>query len=493
MAAGVAISRITGLLREQTFAYLFGASASTEAFVAAFRIPNFFRDLLAENVASAAVVPSYVALREKEGRAAAGRFAAAALSLVIAVSLVIVSVGILAAVPLCSLIAPGFVEDPVRFGLMVTLTRWLFPFLTLIGVAALFQAVQNAEGKFFLPAISTAGLNIALIIGGWLFTYVANPPIVGMAWGVLLGGLTAVFMLIPGYRRAAGGLRLGDFRREPQIRTMLALAAPVVVGVAATNINVLVNTLIATMTGEPGALAWLNYGYRVMHLPLGLIAVSLGTAALPMLARAHQAGDASHYRTTLGKALGYALLLSSPVALGCVILRYDIITVLFHYGRFTANDVHHTGLALAAYAVGIPAFAWNRILAPAFYARHESRIPVQVGILSVVINIVLNIAALMSGLGYLGISLSASVAGYVQTAVLLLVLRRRLGGIGGRRLVVAAGQTAISMVGMTLVIGACSFLPPMLAIARVSIEIVAAGGVYLVAIWILRGRHLRMD
>ncbi len=489
MGAGVALSRITGLLREQTFAVLFGAGPATEAFVAAFRIPNFFRDLLAENIASAAVVPSYIGLREKVGRAAASRFAASALALVLAGSLTVVALGILLAEPLCAAIAPGFVGDPLRFDLMVTLTRWLFPFLMLIAVAAFFQAIQNSEGKFFFPALSTAGLNVAFILAGWGLTYIAEPPIVGMAWGALLGGLTAILMLLPGYRSAVGAVRLGPFLRDPEIHKMLRLAAPVVVGVAATNINVLVNTFVATLTGQEGALAFLNFGYRVMHLPLGLVAVSLGTAALPSLARSFESQDRDRYRHTLGEALGYALQLAVPAAIGCIVLRFDIISALFHYGRFTLSDVHHTGLALAAYAIGVPAFAWNRILSPAFYARKESRVAVQVGLLSVVINIVLNFAALFAGFGYLGIALSASIAGYVQSTVLLFVLRGRIGGIGGRALLAGAARTIVSLGAMLGALGLCSFLPVVTSlpvIARLAVEITVGGGAYLAVLWMLR-------
>lgn len=488
MGIGVACSRVTGLLREQSFAFLFGAGPATEAFVAAFRIPNFFRDLLAENIASAAVVPSYIGVKAKEGAEAASRFAASALALILSGALVIVALGILLAEPICAMVAPGFVGDPERFGLMVTLTRWLFPFLGLIAAAAFFQAIQNAEGRFFLPAFSTAGLNVAFIAAGWAFTFWADPPIVGMAWGALVGGLTALALLLPGYRAAVGNIRLGTLA-HPELRKMLFLAAPVVVGVAATNVNVLVNTLLATLTGQPGALAWLNFGYRVMHLPLGLVAVSLGTAALPALARAFEAKDPDRYRDTLGQALGYALELAVPAAVGCVLLRDPIIAALFEYGRFTSADVTATGLALAAYAVGIPAFSWNRILAPAFYARKESRIPVQVGLFSVAANITLNLAALAFGYGFLGIALSASLAGYLQSASLLVLLRGRIGGLGRKRLLAGAGRTLVALSAMIGVLAALARLPalsslPVLIEAVVSVS--AGGGVYLLVLWALK-------
>jgi putative peptidoglycan lipid II flippase len=478
MGTGVGLSRITGLLREQTFAYLFGASAATDAFVAAFRIPNFFRDLLAENISSAAVLPTYVGIREKEGRAASGRFARAALGLALVVSTVIAVAGILGAEPLCRLIAPGYVNDPERFGLTVTLTRWLFPFLTLISVAAFFQAVQNAEGKFFLPAISTAGLNLGFIVAGWTLSRFADPPILGMAWGALIGGGVAVIMLAPGFRAAAGGLIPRGFAREPGVRETLRLAAPLVVGVAATNVNVLVNTIIATFAGA-GALAYLNYSYRLMHLPLGLVAVSLGTAVLPSLTRSFANDDADRYRVALGDALAHGLRWSLPAMAGLIVLREDVIAAVYGYGRFSADDVRHTAAALLAYSAGIPAFTLNRILSPAFYARKESNIPVRMGLVSVGTNIVLNIAAVGAGWGYVGIAAAASVAGYVQCVGLALLLNRRSQGIPFARIGRALGRSILALLAMGAGISGVSALAIPWTLVRLSAEVAVGGGLYM--------------
>ena len=249
-------------------------------------------------------------------------------------------------------------------------------------------------------------------------------------------------MLVPGYRRATGALRLENFMGRKDILSMLLLAAPVVLGVAATNINVLVNTFAASYA-EDGAIAWLNYGYRIMHLPLGLIAVSLGSAALPALSRAFASGDKEQFRVTIGEALSHSIRLSIPATLGLVLLRDDIVDVLYGYGRFTADDVRHTGLALAAYCVGIPAFSFNRILAPAFYARKDTRTPVRIGMVSVLTNMAGNAAALYLGYGYLGIALAASVAGCVQMSLLLVTLRRKAGRIGGRIMARALAWTVL--------------------------------------------------
>lgn len=480
-AVGVAFSRLTGLLREQTFAYLFGASDAVQAFVAAFRIPNFLRDLLAENVANTAIVPVYAGLKERQGREAAARFVAAALGLVLFAATILVLLGILLAPQLCALVAAGFGPGTAKFLLTVQLTRWLFPFLLLIAIAAFLQAVQNAEGRFFVPAVATAGLNIGLIVFGWLFSRMADPAILGMAWGVLAGGVIAVLMLLPGYARSLSWVGIRDFRGMPEVREVLRLAGPVVLGVAATNVNVLINTLIASFA-EPGALAFLNYSYRVMHLPLGLIAVSLATAALPALARAHHRDDLEHYRRTLGQALGDAITLALPAAAGLVLLDRDIIGALYNYGRFSETDTANTALALAAYACGIPAYSCNRVLATAFYARKDSKTPLKTGLAGIGVNIACNLAALWSGMGFRGIAAATAVAGYTQTLLYLLVLWRRDRGFPVRFLGLKAGLAVLATAAMMAALFGVGLLAIDARLPRLVLELVAGIGVYA-AIW----------
>lgn len=420
MSAGVALSRVTGLLREQSFAYLFGAGAATDAFVAAFRIPNFFRDLLAENVASAAIVPSYVGARERDP-AAAKLFLRRVLALILIVASTITLAGIAFAGWIVPAIAGGF--DAERTNLTVLLSRWLMPFLILISIAAYFQAVANAEGKYFLPAFSTALLNIVFIGTGWFLVTRVSPPILGMAIGALLGAGAAIVLLVPIFRGAAGTILPARPLFDGDMRSMLKLAVPVVLGVAATDVNVLVNTLAASYA-EEGSIAYLNFAYRIMHLPLGLISVSLGAAALPLLSSAFARGDVREYRAMLLQALRYSARLTVPATVGLILLARPIIDLLYGYGAFTASDVRQTSFALIAYAIGIPAFSFNRILAPAFYARKEPGVAVRIGVVSVGMNILFNFAALLTGAGFIGIALSASAAGYIQSALLFVRIRK---------------------------------------------------------------------
>lgn len=455
MAAGVALSRLTGLFREQAFAFLFGASAAVEAFVAALRIPNFFRDLLAENVAAAAILPTYVRTREKQGREAAARFAGEALGLVLALSTAIVLLGILFAAPFCRVVTPGFFGDPIRFPLVVDLTRLLFPFLILVSVAALLQSLQNAEGRFFVPAASTAVLNLVFILVGAGLGRVVEPGIAGMALGALAGGGATILVLLPGAVAGVGRFRPRWAPRSPEIRATLRLALPVVVGVAVTDVNVLVNTLMASFA-EPGAIAYLNYGYRLMHLPLGLVAVSLGTASLAALAGFFSRDDADGFRKTLTHALALAAHLAIPAAVGLYLLRAEIVAAVYQYGRFSAFDARQTALALGAYAIGVPAFSANRILAPAFYARRRPGVPVRAGLVAVAANIVLNLLALAGGSGFFGIALAASISGYLQTAILGFLLIVREKAIAAKTLFKELG---LALLGALLMAGALAAMP----------------------------------
>ncbi|RMH58889.1 MAG: murein biosynthesis integral membrane protein MurJ [Candidatus Hydrogenedentota bacterium] len=423
MALGVGLSRVTGLVREQAFAILFGASPAMDAFVAAFRVPNLFRDLLAENISSNCVLPVYTQEQKKSADAAA-IFAGGTLVLLVTVSLAIVLAGIVAAPELCRILVSGYVGDPVRFPLTVLLTRWLLPFLALISLTAFFQSLLNAHGRFFGPAASAAVLNILFVLLGWGFSRCVTPAVLGMAWGALLGAAGALGFLLLLARPAGIRLRLAPFWKVRSVGTMLLLAGPVVLGVAATNINLFVNTIVATYAGG-GALAYLNYSYRLMHLPLGLIGVSLGTAVLPALSRAAAHGQNEEFSGLLRRAVTYALLLAVPAALGMILLRQDIVSVLYEHGRFSHKDTIAASLALFGYASGIPAFALNRVLAPAFYSRLDSKTPVLCGAVAVACNILLSVGAVWFGYGFVGIAAAASAAGFLQTLLLTFFLHRR--------------------------------------------------------------------
>lgn len=481
MASGVGVSRLTGLLREQVFAWLFGAGVSAEAFVAAMRIPNFFRDLLAENISTSAVVPVYSSIREKDGREEATRFANGSLTMFFVLSSLIAAVGIILAPLLVSLFTPGFSADPERSLLTIRLTRTLFPFLVLVSIAALFQAIQNAENRFFVPAVSSGVLNIVFIAAGWWFSTVYDPPIIGMALGMLAGGLATVVFLAPGYLRAIGGrAQLQAFWAMDSIHSLAFMVGPLVLGVAAVQINMLVNTIVASFA-EPGAIPYLNYAYRVMHLPLGLIAVTLSTAALPALARSFHADNMAEFTDTLNSAMSYALVLSIPAATGLIILRTDVIGVLYQYGRFTLSDLENTAGALAAYAIGIPAFSMNRVFSAGYYARKDSRTPVKIGAVGVLANILLNILALLAGAGFVGIAAAASAAGWVQTLLYLARSNRENATRPFASFGASAAGVALGVCLMIAGIYAVRALGVQHRILRTALEIAVGGGLYSAA------------
>ncbi|MBL4890028.1 MAG: murein biosynthesis integral membrane protein MurJ [Candidatus Lindowbacteria bacterium] len=483
MGVGVGLSRITGLLRVQMFAFLFGSSFAMDAFVVAFRIPNFLRDLLAENVTSSALVPVYTSVREKEGKEEAANFAGAALALFITIGSLMCVLGILFAPQIIKMVAPGFPSNTELFSLTVTLTRILFPFIVLISIAAFFQSIQNAEGRFFVPAVSSAVLNLVFMGTGWFLSKNLETPIIGMAIGALLGGVASILVLFPGYYRSLSG-KVGVFAfwKFRQIKELLFMLGPLVIGVAAVNINLLVNTIAASFA-EPGAMAFLNYAYRVMHLPLGLIAVTLSTAAIPLLAKAHASGGHDEYVKSLGQALSYCILLAFPATLGLGYLRSDIVGVLFNYGSFTSSDLTNTSLALLAYTVGIPALALNRIFSASYYSRKETKAPVAIGAIGVTINIVLNVYVIIQGMGFAAIATATSVAGWTQTIIYVFFLASKYGRPLFGSLVTPVLRCVIGSILMLLALWGVSSLGIENRLIRVVAEILAGAAAYgLVAI-----------
>lgn len=481
MASGVLLSRVSGLVREQVMAYLFGASIAMEAFVAAFRIPNLLRDMFAENVSTSAVLPMYAKVREKEGSRTAAEYAGAMLAFLAVATTAVVTLGIAFAPQITSLVASGFVGDPARFELTVLLTRWMFPFLILISIAAFLQAIQNAEGRFFVPAVSTAALNIGMIVVGFGLSRVIDPPILGMAIGVLAGGVLTILMLLPGYIRSIRGFSLRKFWGRGDVVETLSIAVPVMFGAAATNVNLLVNTIVATFA-ESGALAYLNYAYRIMFLPLGLIAVSLSTVALSSLSAQFHSGKEKEFSGTLSNALVFGIKLAIPAAAGLMVLRTDIVGVLFNYGNFGEEALRNTAAALAAYSAGVPAFALNRVFSAGFYSRNAPKIAVRIGVIGVISNIILNVLAIVLGFGFVGIAAAAAIAGWIQTVLHVFAVRRHIKQVSFIKLIAPSMATvAATVIMVTALFAAVPYLTE-IRLVRVPLELIVGATAYFAAL-----------
>ncbi len=436
------LSRIGGLIREQLFASLLGAGMYSDAFVVAFRVPNLLRDLLAEGALSTAFVPTFTERLVRGGKKDAYALANLVFTTLLVVTGVVVVIGIFAANPIVRLIAPGFAATPGKIELTTELTRILFPFLPMVALAAVLMGMLNAQHRFFIPALAPALFNLtAIIVGvGLYFAHVATPvAVVGWTLAVLLGGLVQMGVQVPPLVRSGWRFRPRFNPRfsDPGLRQIARLMAPAVVGLSATQLNILINNILASRL-EQGSPSWINYAFRLMQLPIGVFGVAVATVNFAAVSRHAAAGDMTRFRATLAQALKLVAFLTLPATAGLVALREPIVSLLYEHGRFTAYDTARTAAVLAAYAVGLYAYASVKVLAPAFYALHATRLPLYASLLAVGCNIVANLA-LSGPLAAPGLALGTSLGALANFTFLLVVFSRRYGGLAGHGI---AGQVA---------------------------------------------------
>jgi len=432
-------SRVLGLVRDQVLASMFGAGNAMDAFNVAFRIPNLVRDLFAEGAMSAAFVPTFTRELTTGGKERAWRLGNNVLTALIVITGVLVALGMIFAEPLVTAFAGDYSQVPGKLELTMFLTRVMLPFLTLVALAAAIMGMLNSLHQFFLPALSPAMFNIGTIVCAFALVPVmprfGMPPITAIAIGTLVGGLAQLAVQWPALTREGFRVRpVLDFRDEG-LRRVLVLMGPGTVGLAATQVNVFVNTVLATAQGT-GAVSWLNYAFRLMYLPIGLFGVSIATAAIPAVSRHAAQNDRVGIRHTIADGMTLMMMLNVPATVGLIALASPIVRVIFERRAFTALDTAATAGALQFYAIGLIGYSVVRIASPTFYALNESRTPVKVSMASVLVNAGLNMV-LAQFMGYRGLALGTSIAAIVNAAALLFLLRRRLHGLEGRRVTIA--------------------------------------------------------
>jgi putative peptidoglycan lipid II flippase len=445
-------SRLLGLARDAALAAIFGASASMamDAYNVAFRVPNLLRDLFAEGAMTAAFVPTFSRTLTDRGREAAWRLGNLVINALLVITGVLVVLGIVFAEPITHAIAAGesrwlaaapasFASVPGKLELTTLLTRMMMPFLTLVAVAVAMMGMLNSLRRFFIPALSPAMFNVATIACAFaLVPFMPRfglPGIAGIAIGTLLGGLGQILVQWPLLHRE--GFRYKpvlDFR-DPELREILRLMGPGTLGLAAVQINVFVNTYLAT-TQEQGAVSWLGYAFRLMYLPIGLFGVSIATASLPDIARHAGAGDHQAMRRTISGALRMMLMLNVPATIGLIVLADPIIAMILEREAFTPADTAATAAALMFYAPGLVGYSAVKIASPSFYSLGDSRTPVIVSVASVLANLGINLL-LIRVMGYRGLALGTAIAAMMNAVVLLWILRGRIGGLEGRRVAVS--------------------------------------------------------
>lgn len=518
-------SRVLGLVREQVFAAYFGAGFLNDAFQVGFRIPNTLRDLFAEGALSVAFVKTFTDYSVKRSEEEAWRLASLVLNALAIVLSAITVVGIVFSPQIVSYIAADF--SPEKIDYATQLTRIMFPFILLVALAAVAMGVLNTKGHFGVPASASTLFNVGSIVGGLGFAYwlsggswtsphdpralpdePAMRAMTGMAIGTLIGGGLQFLIQVPSLRRVGFRFRPAVSFSDPGVRQVMRLMGPAVVGTAAVQINVLVNTFFAS--GIPGGQSWLGYAFRLMQLPIGVFGVAIGTATLPTISKLATQGDIPRFRTTLSSSLGLVFLLTIPSACGLVVLGRPIISLIYERGAFTSSTTDMVAWALAAYSVGLAGYAAIRVLSPAFYALNDARTPMLVSLASILLNIFASYffknwfaqigvtPETPSGYAHAGLALSTSCVALVNFFALALLMRRRIRRLEGRRIFssfvrITAASAALSAASyfsyvlLVRLLGARGFVPRLI---ETFVPIAVGGAVFFVAARLLRVEEL---
>jgi len=391
--SGTLVSRVLGFARDVVIARVFGASAATDAFFVAFRIPNLMRRLFAEGSFSLAFVPVLSEYRSRANPAELRALLDALAGVLMAALLVVTGAGVLLAPVLIGLFAPGFTDDPESFELTVDLLRVTFPYLLLVSVTALAGGILNTFERFWLPAVTPALLNVALITAALAGVAYFEPPIKALAWAVTAAGVLQVAVQVPALQRLGLLPRPRLRPGHPGVRRIARLMIPTLFGSSVAQINVLLDTLLASLL-VTGSVSWLYYGHRLVEFPLGVFGIALSVVILPRLSRSFADANHGDYVATLDWALRLALVIAIPAALGLALLALPIVSTLFQYGEFGGADARMAALALLAYAGGLPAFVAVKVLAPGYYSRQDTTTPVRCAVAALVSNMVLNVVFL---------------------------------------------------------------------------------------------------
>jgi putative peptidoglycan lipid II flippase len=417
------MSRVLGFVRDIMIAAILGAGPLADAFFVAFKLPNFLRRLFAEGAFNAGFVPLFAGTLEAEGKPAARDFAEQAQAVLLAILVPLVIVAIVAMPWLITVMAPGFEHGGERYQAAVELSRITFVYILFISLVALQGGVLNSLGRFAAAAAAPVVLNICMIGALLVSLWWLESPAVALAWGVAVSGLMQFLWLRLAVRRADMALGLRRPRWTPEIRRLFGLIMPGVLGAGVAQINLLADVFFASLL-PTGAVSYLYFADRLNQLPLGVIGIAVGTALLPLLSRQIRAGAREDALASQNRALELALVLTLPCAFGLAVLSLPIIQVLFERGAFGPADSLATAQALAAYALGLPAYVLVKVLAPGFFARRDTRTPVKIAIVCLVANIVF-ILALLWPFAHVGIASATALAAWLNAGLLGFGLHRR--------------------------------------------------------------------
>ena len=423
------ISRILGFVRDILIARLFGADAGTDAFLVAFKIPNFMRRLFAEGAFSQAFIPVLAEYKEKRDLAAVRQLVQRTAGTLGGVLFVVSMIGVIGAPLLILLFAPGFAGDEAKLDLASEMLMLTFPYLFFISLVALAGGVLNTFGKFGVPAFTPVFLNLSLIgCAIWLAPHM-HEPITALAWGVLIAGVVQLLFQLP-YLMQLGVLGLPKWGAHDEgVKRIMTLMVPAILGVSVVQINLLLDTIIASFL-ETGSVSWLYYSDRLVEFPLGVFGIALATVVLPMLSKQNAREDSQGFSETMDWALRWVFLLGVPAALGLILMAGPLQATLFFYGAFGEHDLHMASMSMMAYSVGLLGFILVKVLAPAFYSRQDTKTPVKIAIKAMIANMVLNMLFVLPMVHYdipgahSGLALATALAAFLNAWLLFYMLRK---------------------------------------------------------------------
>ncbi len=415
------ISRILGFIRDMLFARIFGADSGTDAFFVAFKIPNFLRRLFAEGAFAQAFVPVLSDYKEQGGKEALRLFIDRTAGTLAIVLMLVTIIGVLAAPVLIIAFAPGFLWQGNQYDLAVQMLKITFPYLFFISSVAFAGGILNTYGKFAVPAFTPVFLNVCLISAAIWLAPLLPDPIVALAWGVFAAGMIQLLFQFPALLRLGLMPRLRFGFNDPGVRRIMKLMLPAIFGVSITQINLLLDTLLASFL-KTGSVSWLYYSDRLVEFPLGVFGIALATVILPSLSKNHAADDHEQFSKSLDWGLRLVLLIGCPAALGLLMLSEPILSTLFQYDRFSGTDVMMAGKSLKAYSIGLLAFILVKVLVPGFTSRKDMKTPVRFGIYAMCANMVLNLS-LVYPLAHAGLALATSLGAFLNAALLFRKLR----------------------------------------------------------------------
>ena len=502
MSIATFISRILGYVKDMILARYFGATGSADVFFVAFRIPNLLRELFAEGSMSSAFIPVVTDYQTKHGRGEANRLVSSTFIFILIFVGIICILGIIFAPAIVSAIAPGFLKEPEKFSNTVLLTRIMFPFLLFISLAALTMGALNTRGVFFIPALAPATLNIVVIISVLTLSMQFTNPIIAVAIGVTSGGLVQFLIQMPsffkqGYRMfTVHGSRftVHDFW-HPGLKRIGLLIIPSTAGLAVAQINIFISTILASYLAE-GSITYLYYSMRLIQFPIGIFGVAMGMAVLPALSEHSVKGEMEKVKEDFSFALRLLFFITVPAMIGLIALNVPIVSTLFQRGKFEYAATIGTSDALMFYSLGIWAIVGVRVIAATFYSMQDTRTPVKVAALAMIINVIFSLL-LMKPMKHNGLAFANAIASGCNFILLFYFLRKKLGGVGTKRIVSSFGKTFAA----SLVMGVVGWFVVRSEIwtlsgyglkkaAYLGSAIIICGGIYMLLSYLLKNEEM---